>query len=557
MIPENQRKWWKEAVVYQIYPRSFMDSDDDGKGDLKGITSKLDYIKDLGIDVIWLGPVYKSPNDDMGYDISDYYDIMDDFGTMEDFDELLAGMKERGLRLVMDLVVNHSSDEHQWFREALKSKDNRYRDYYIWKQPLNGDPPNDWLSFFSGSAWELDETSGEYYLHLFSKKQPDLNWENPELRQEIYKMMKFWLDKGVDGFRMDVISLISKYQDFPSLNEGQNNFRNIYANGPRVHEFLQEMNREVLQHYDIMTVGEAVGVPLDEAPLYVGADRNELNMIFHFEHIDIDRVPGQFFTHRNWPLTELKKIIVEWDQVLRDNGWNSIYLGNHDWPRTVSRFGNDTKYRVESAKMLATLIMSLRGTPYVYNGDEIGMTNCHFNSIDEFKDIQTLNAYNEAADNGADLDEFIRGQNRFSRDHARTPMQWDDSKNAGFSEADSTWLKVNPNYTDINVAADVENPNSILNYYRKLIRLRKDNPDLVYGEMELIEEGNEKVFAFYRRFENKTKIVLLSFSDDTTEIPIDDDLSDGKMLISNYDKPSPTGNSIVLDPYEAMIIDLE
>lgn len=446
-----KRAFWKEAVVYQIYPRSFQDSNGDGIGDLRGILSRLDYLQKLGVDVVWLSPVYKSPNDDNGYDISDYEDIMDEFGTMRDWEELLAGLHERGMKLMMDLVINHSSDEHAWFAESRSSKDNPYRDYYIWRPGgPDGALPNNWSSIFSGPAWELDETTGEYYLHLFSRKQPDLNWDNPKLREALYKMIAFWLDKGVDGLRMDVINLISKVEGLPSVQHEDlapgelTGGGEYYMNGPRVHEYLQEMNREVLSRYDVMTVGETPGATVEDAILYTGEDRHELQMVFQFEHMDVDSGQGGKWNVVPWTLKGLRDILHKWQVGLADKGWNSLYLNNHDQPRMVSRFGNDGKYRVQSAKMLATLLHTLKGTPYIYQGEEIGMTNVKFSGLEDYKDIEILNMYREkVTEGGEDHDTILQAIHAKGRDNARTPMQWDASANAGFTTG-TPWLKLNP-----------------------------------------------------------------------------------------------------------------
>ena len=544
------RLWWKEAIIYQIYPRSFKDSNKDGIGDLKGIISELDHLKNLGVDVIWLSPMYKSPNVDNGYDISDYENIMTEFGTMADFDDLLRGIHERGLKLIIDLVVNHSSDEHAWFQESRKSKDNPYRDFYIWKKAKpDGSPPNNWKSFFSGSAWQWDEITQEYYLHLFAVKQPDLNWENPKLRHHIYNMMHFWLKKGVDGFRMDVIPFLSKDQSFPD-SDGSLEF---YANGPRIHEFLKEMNQEVLSKYDIMTVGEAFGVSTKEALDYVGKDRNELQMIFHFDHA-VPRDENNFIQPEpEWTLPQLKSIFQKWDTTLKNDGWNSIYWGNHDNPRILSRLGNTKRYRVKSAKMLATILLTLRGTPYIYQGDEIGMTNCPFNSIDEFDDVQVKNAWNSLILNQhKDASLFLKAANKIARDHARTPMQWSNTKNGGFTEGDKTWLKVNPNFKKINVRADNDNPDSILNYYKALIRFRKENLVLVYGAFEDILPEHEKIYAYIRSSENEELLIINNVSSDKMGLKslIDYPLSILTLLMTNYTTKTPIWT---LQPYESRI----
>ncbi len=544
------RQWWKETIIYQIYPRSFKDSNNDGIGDLKGIISELDHLKNLGVDVIWLSPMYKSPNADNGYDISDYENIMTEFGTMVDFDDLLRGIHERGLKLIIDLVVNHSSDEHVWFQESRKSRDNPYRDFYIWKKPKpDGSPPNNWKSFFSGSAWQWDEITQEYYLHLFAVKQPDLNWENPALRHHIYNMMHFWLKKGVDGFRMDVIPFLSKDQSFPD-SDGSLEF---YANGPRIHEFLKEMNQEVLSKYDIMTVGEAFGVSTKEALDYVGKDRNELQMIFHFDHA-VPRDEINFIQpNPEWTLPQLKSIFQKWDTTMKNDGWNSIYWGNHDNPRIISRLGDTKRYRVKSAKMLATILLTLRGTPYIYQGDEIGMTNCPFDSIDEFDDVQVKNAWNSLILNQhKDASLFLKAANKIARDHARTPMQWSNTKNGGFTEGDKTWLKVNPNFKNINVKADNDNPDSILNYYKALIRFRKEHLVLVYGAFEDSLPVHEKIYAYIRSSENKELLIINNVSGDKMGLKslIDYPLSILTLLMTNYTTKTPIWT---LQPYESRI----
>ena len=549
-----ERSWWKESTIYQIYPRSFKDGNGDGVGDLKGIVSKLDHLSDLGIDVVWLSPMFKSPNDDNGYDISDYYDIMDEFGNMADFDELLAGLKTRGIKLILDLVVNHSSDEHKWFEESRKSKDNPYRDYYIWRTGDNGQAPNDWVSFFGGSAWERDENSGEYYLHLFTRKQPDLNWENEKVRQEIYKLMRFWLDKGVDGFRMDVIPLISKKPGLPAFPAGfQGDYISEYANGPRVHEFIQEMYREVMAHYDMMTIGEGIGVTQEHAPDYVDPERKELNMIFHFDHMFMDRNQEDFFSLKKWGPADFKKVFRTWDETLDGKGWNSLYLGNHDFPRMASRFGRATRRnRVPSAKMLASVLFTLRGTPYIYQGDEIGMTNTPFDSIDEFRDVNTHNMYKIHMEQGGDPEDFLNIQQHTSRDHARTPIQWDSSEYAGFSEV-APWLKVNPNYTEINVEEDRNNPDSVLNYYKQLIRLRKENLTLVYGSYEEILPDHPYLYSYYRKWEEDTIFVIHNYYENGAEVVFPDPVDSLELLISNYPQDLESTKSIKLRPYESRV----
>ena len=553
----EKRAWWKEAVIYQIYPRSFQDSNGDGIGDLNGITMHLDYLKKLGIDVIWLSPVYKSPNDDNGYDISDYRDIMTEFGTMEDFDRMLAAAHERGIRIVMDLVVNHSSDEHKWFIESRKSKDNPYRDYYIWKDPKDGHEPTNWGSNFSGSAWKFDETTGQYYLHLFSEKQPDLNWENPKVRDEVYDMMTWWCDKGIDGFRMDVISMISKVQSYPDgeVFDGVYGNANPYVcNGPRVHEFLQEMNRRVLSRYDIMTVGEAAGVTVDEAKRYANNEGTELNMVFHFEHTDgssnSESVIGKWTV--NPPrLSYVRSILNKWQTELEGKAWGSLYWDNHDQPRAVSRFGNDSKeWREISAKMLATVLHMQKGTPYIYQGEEFGMTNTHFDSIDDCRDIEEINAYQQyVVDHKlVDSETMLRCFDTIARDNARTPVQWNDSPNAGFTTG-TPWINVNPNYTEINAEAALADPNSVFYYYQKLISLRHTTPIIVYGTFKPLLESSEVIYAYERELDGKVLTVAANWTDKEQECTLFDDLG-GEELISNYESHKDG----VLQPYEARVI---
>ena len=545
-----KKTWWKESVVYQIYPRSFMDSNNDGIGDIKGITSKLDYLKNLGIDVIWLSPVFKSPNDDNGYDISDYEDIMDEFGTMSDFDELLSEAHNRGIKIIMDLVVNHSSDEHKWFVEARKSKDNPYRDYYIWRDGKDGSTPNNWDSIFSGSAWEYDEETNQYFLHLFSKKQPDLNWENENLRQAVYSMMKFWLDKGIDGFRMDVCNLFSKAEGLPDI--GEEGPEGIYMNGPKIHDYLHEMNKEVLSKYDIMTVGETPGVSPKHARDYVGEDRDELNMVFHFELMDLPNASDKFYK-KPYKLTDIKNIFMKWYDGLENIGWNSLFMNNHDQPRMVSRFGNDSKYRIESAKMLATLIHTFKGTPYIYQGEEIGMTNICFDDIKKYRDIETINYYNEKIKN-EDEKSLIERIKITSRDNARTPMQWDNNLNGGFSKA-TPWIDVNPNYKQINVKESLEDSNSIFNYYKELIKLRHNNDTIVYGDVKLIYPENESIFAYTRNLEDEQLMVVLNFYENEIDFKVPDNIDINKLevILSNYSDKVIENETIKLRPYEAIV----
>ena len=553
-----EKRWWKESVVYQIYPRSFCDSNGDGIGDLNGITGKLDYLKELGIDVIWLSPVYKSPNDDNGYDISDYQAIMDEFGTMEDFDRMLATAHEKGIKIMMDLVVNHTSDEHKWFIESRKSTDNPYRDYYIWRPAKeDGSLPNNWGSCFSGPAWEYDKTTDMYFLHLFSKKQPDLNWDNPAVRQDVFDMMNWWLKKGVDGFRMDVISLISKEPGLPDKEPGINGYAtfNVSANGPHVHGYLQEMRQKALNNADTITVGECSGVTLEEAKKYARSDEKELNMVFQFEHMDVDsdEKAGKWTT-RKMDLRNLKKILTRWQKGLQDIAWNSLYWENHDQPRSVSRFGNDSdEYREISAKMLATCIHMMQGTPYVYQGEELGMTNCPFNTLDNFRDLESINAFHELTEQGKMTEEDMMAAIGYKgRDNARTPMQWDDSAYAGFSTA-NPWIMVNPNYTKINAKDQVNREDSVFKYYQKLIKLRHESELIVYGTYDLILDDDKDIYAYIRTLGDEKLIVYCNFSENTREVELPEEFTNGKVLISNY-IDAKVNHKITLRPYEAIVI---
>ncbi|MDE5412730.1 glycoside hydrolase family 13 protein [Alkalihalobacterium chitinilyticum] len=557
-----EKVWWKESVVYQIYPRSFMDSNGDGIGDIQGIISKLDHLKDLGIDIIWLSPVYKSPNDDNGYDISDYKDIMDEFGTMADWEELLAQIHNRGMKLIMDLVVNHSSDEHEWFIEAKKSKDNPYRDYYIWRKGKDGKEPNNWESCFSGSAWKYDETTDEYFLHLFSKKQPDLNWENPTLRGEVYDMMKWWLDKGIDGFRMDVINFISKVDGLPD-GEPQEGKKYVsgapyFMNGPKIHEYLQEMHQQALSGYDVMTVGEMPGVSPEQAQLYTDEQCKEVNMVFQFEHVDLDSGPNGKWDLKPLDLKDLKWSLSRWQKGLEKAGWNSLYWNNHDQPRIVSRFGDDQNYHNESAKMLATLLHMMKGTPYIYQGEEIGMTNVKFDSIDDYRDIEILNMYKEKVEAGVPVKDIMKSIYVKGRDNARTPVQWNSSENAGFTTG-TPWIKVNPNYREINAEKVVADSNSIYHYYRKLIQLRKQHEIIVYGDYDILHEDHPQVFAYTRTLGNEKLVVVCNFYGEDTTFELPEDLSSkhNTLLISNYNvEESEAISQIALRPYEARVYKL-
>lgn len=550
-----EKAWWKEAVVYQIYPRSFMDSNGDGIGDINGITSRLDYLKELGVDVLWLSPVYQSPNDDNGYDISDYQAIMEEFGTMEDFDRMLEGIHARGMKLVMDLVVNHTSDEHPWFVESRKSKDNPYRDYYIWREGKDGKEPNNWGSCFSGSAWEYDKTTDMYYLHLFSKKQPDLNWDNPKVRDEVFQMMNWWCEKGIDGFRMDVISLISKK---PGLPDGYQAPGALYgdsgcANGPHVHEYLQEMNQKVLSHYDLMTVGECAGVTIEEAKKYANADGRELSMVFQFEHVEANGPMGKW-TDERVQLKDFKTTMSKWQTELEGKAWNSLFLGNHDQARSVSRFGNDApEYRAVSAKMLVTCLHMMQGTPYVYQGEELGMTNCPFPTLEDLRDIESINAFHELTEAGKvnpeDMMRYIRLR---GRDNARTPMQWDDSANAGFTTG-TPWIMVNPNYTEINAKTEMEDPDSVFRYYQKIIGLRKKEKVMVYGTYQLLDPDNEKLYVYTRTLDNEKLLVICNFTEEEETYSVPEEFSKGEVLISNYHRET-VEKEILLKPYEALVL---
>ena len=551
-----KKAWWKEAIVYQIYPRSFCDSNGDGIGDLNGITSKLDYLKELGIDVIWLSPVYKSPNDDNGYDISDYEDIMTEFGTMDDFDKMLAAAHERGIKIVMDLVVNHTSDEHPWFVESKSSKDNPKRDYYIWKEGKNGKEPNNWGSAFSGPAWKYDEKTDMYYLHLFSVKQPDLNWENPKVRKEVFDMMTRWCEKGIDGFRMDVISLISKPEGYPDAKVvGLYGDMGICANGPKVHDYLKEMNEKVLSKFDIMTVGETAGVTLEEAKKYANTDGSELNMVFQFEHMDLDGGEKFKWSTKPMPLVPLKENLSKWQKGLDGVAWNSLYFCNHDQPRIVSRLGDESDaYRELSAKCIATCLHMMQGTPYVYQGEELGMTNTVFNSVDDFRDLESINAYRELVESGlyTDEDMFPKIAHK-SRDNARTPMQWDASENAGFTTG-TPWIAVNPNYKKINVADQLKREDSVFHYYQNLIRLRKENEIIVYGNYELLLPEDENIFAYTRTLDNQKLLVVCNFSKSEQKFDFSG-YENAKVLISNYNRDAREDG--ILKPYEATVLLLE
>lgn len=552
-----EKKWWKECVVYQIYPRSFKDSNGDGIGDLNGITEKMDYLQELGVDVIWLSPVYQSPNDDNGYDISDYQAIMEEFGTMEDFDRMLAAAHEHGLKLVMDLVVNHTSDEHPWFVESRKSVDNPYRDYYIWRPAREGKEPNNWGSCFSGPAWEYDQETDEYYLHLFSKKQPDLNWDNPNVRQEVFDMMNWWLDKGVDGFRMDVISLISKKPDLPDGKAGINGYAsfNEPANGPHVHEYLREMREKVLNRADTITVGECSGVTLEEAKQYASADGKELNMVFQFEHMDVDSDGTNKWTDKRMDLRDMKAVLTKWQKGLEDIAWNSLFWENHDQPRSVSRYADDgPEYRELSAKMLATCLHMIQGTPYIYQGEELGMTNAPFEDVSDFRDLDSINAYRELVEEQKVFShqEMMKYLRKKSRDNARTPFQWDDTEQAGFTTG-KPWIMVNPNYREVNAARQMEDPDSVFHYYQKLIRLRKEHEIVVYGTYDLLLPESKEIYMYTRTWKDEKLLVVCNFSGDTVKVELPEEFGDAEVLISNY-KDVNVQIEMEARPYEAFVM---
>jgi oligo-1,6-glucosidase len=567
LVNGYQPTWWKEAVVYQVYPRSFKDSNGDGVGDLPGITSKLDYLKGLGVNVIWLSPHFDSPNADNGYDIRDYRKVMTEFGTMADFDKMLAGIKQRHMRLIIDLVVNHTSDEHHWFVESRKSKDNPYRDYYFWRDGKPGAagadgksamlPPNNDPSFFSGSAWQFDPTTNQFYLHYFAVKQPDLNWDNPKVREEVYSLMRFWLDKGVDGFRMDVIPLISKNPAFPDLTPYQlKHYGDAYANGPHMHDYLQEMNRNVMAKYDVMTVGEALGITLAQTPLLVGDDRHELNMIFNFDAIRLNR-DGRAL--KPLDLTAFKAIYTEHAEHLDAHSWDTVFLSNHDNPRLVSTFGDDSpEFRVPSAKLLATMLLTLRGTPFLYQGDELGMTNYPFRSIDDFDDIEVKNAYKaEVLTGKVPAETFFADLRHTSRDNARTPMQWDGSANGGFTSAAKPWLAENPNYKEINAAEEVSHPDSVYNYTKKVIALRHAHQAFVYGDYKDLAPGDKAVFAYTRTLGAERFLVVLNFSGTPIVYTLPGGLKVGALLLSNLAGTEQGGDAVHLAGWEARVYKLQ
>ncbi|WML51409.1 alpha-glucosidase [Neobacillus sp. PS3-12] len=550
------KKWWKESVVYQVYPRSFMDSNGDGIGDLKGITSKLDYLKELGIDVIWICPTYKSPNDDNGYDISDYQDIMDEFGTMKDFDELLVEVHKRGMKLILDLVINHTSDEHAWFIESRSSKDHPKRDWYIWRNGKDGKEPNNWESIFSGSAWKYDEETDQYFMHLFSERQPDLNWENPNVRNALYEMVNWWLEKGIDGFRVDAISHIKKEPGFPDMPNPENlDYVPCFPkmmNVEGIDEFLSEFSQKTIKNYDIMTVGEANGVGLDDADKWVGEENGYFNMIFQFEFLGLWEKDGE----GTIDVPALKKNLTKWQKGLEGKGWNALFIENHDQPRRVSSWGNDQEYWKESAKMLGALYFFMKGTPFIYQGQEIGMTNVKFPSIEDYNDVGMINYYHIEKAKGRPHEEIMEVIWNQGRDNSRTPMQWDSTNMGGFTTADQTWLSVNPNYTEINVKNQLNDSASIYHFYKKMIHLRKDNPVFVYGTYELLLANHPRLFVYSRKLGRKTAIVINNFSEKLTRfrVPVSVSYSASELVLNNYDTAEQKlRKEFTLKPYETRV----
>jgi len=558
-MQNSERCWWKEAVVYQIYPRSFKDSDGDGVGDLKGITEKLDYIQNLGVDVVWLNPIFSSPNDDNGYDISDYRGIMKEFGTMEDFEELLDGMHKRGIKLILDLVVTHSSDEHQWFKESRSSRDNPYRNYYHWWPAEKGKPAHRW-SFFdvNGDAWKYDQQTNAYYLHYFSEKQPDLNWENPQVRDEIYRMMRFWFDKGVDGFRMDVIPFISKDTTFPHLPAHYHgDFGRYYAEGPNLHKYLREMNQEVLSKYNVLSVAEGIGVTPETALNFVSPARKELNMLYHFDAVGLGLLPGEFKAPHpdGYCLLDFKNIFSRWDSVFEHDGWGTIYLGNHDNPRMLTRWGDDSpEFREVSSKMLTTFLLTMRATPFYYFGDELGMSNIKFDNIEDYQDIESKNMYLQIKMKGGDLNRFLENQKMTARENGRTPFHWDSSENGGFTTG-TPWLKIHPDHKTVNASTQQKDENSILNYFKKLIQLRKKELTLVYGKYSLVDYENPNVYSYTRTLNGKTILVSLNFKPFSASVNFNGiNLQQAKLLLGNYTEP--VSQASTLRPYEAVVFEL-
>jgi len=544
------KKWWKEAIVYQIYPRSFQDTDGDGVGDLQGIINRLDYVKDLGVTAVWLNPIYSSPNDDNGYDVSDYRNIMSDFGTMEDFDTMLSEMHARDIKLVMDIVVNHSSDEHPWFKESRSSRDNPYRDYYHWWPAEKGEPPYRYSLFDAeGNAWKYDEKTNAYYLHYFSQKQPDLNWENPKVRQEVYDIMTYWAEKGVDGFRLDAFQFAAKDTTFPEFPKGfEKNFIQYYAMQDGLHDYLKEMNEQIFSKYDVMSVAEGAGRTLEEAHELVDADRNEINMAYAFDGVDIPKAEG-------YKLSTFKETFSKWDSAFADKGWISIFLSNHDQARMVSRYANDSlPYRAPSAKMLNTFILSMRGTPYCYFGDELGMTNNpKLQNIEDYQDIAAINGYKKAKSQGEDMETFMQNLRFGSRDHGRTPMQWDASEHAGFTSG-NPWLPLNPNYIDVNTEAELADENSVFNHFKKMTALRKESEVLIYGDYALLLPEHPQVYAYTRSLGDEQFLVMLNFSKEKVSVALEELGNFSELKINNYSNLIKQANELQLEPYQAVIL---
>ncbi|MFB1050194.1 alpha-glucosidase [Paraliobacillus sp. JSM ZJ581] len=549
-----KKKWWKEAIAYQIYPRSFMDSNGDGVGDIQGIIDKLDYLKELGIDVIWICPVYQSPNDDNGYDISDYQAISSEFGTMSDFDELLEAIHEKGMKMIMDLVINHTSDEHPWFIESRSSTDNPYRNYYIWHSGKNGAEPNNWESIFGGSAWEYDDKTESYFLHVFSRKQPDLNWENPEVREELYKMVNWWLDKGIDGFRIDAISHIKKRTGLPDIpNPNKRQYVPSFdghMNQPGIDQFLSEFTNNTIHNYDVMTVGEANGVDIENADDWVGEDNGYFNMIFQFDHLDL----WGKSTDGKLDIRKLKEVLTKWQKGLEGVGWNALFLENHDQPRSVSTWGNDKALRKTSAKALATLYFLMKGTPFIYQGQEIGMTNVKFESIDDYNDVAIKNLYDQEKKAGKSHEEILKVIWKNGRDNSRTPMQWSNKEQAGFT-TNHPWMKVNPNYGDINVEENLADPYSVYHYYKKLIELRKSTETLIYGQYDLVLETHPHIYGYTRTDHNQKYLILINLFDKQTTIQLSEDFIDqeDELVLANYSVTNPLTSKLIFRPYEARV----
>ncbi len=545
--------WWKRATAYQIYPKSFHDTSGDGIGDIQGIIEKLDYLQTLGVDLLWLTPIYASPQKDNGYDISDYFTINPTYGTMEDFEKLLEESHRRGIKIIMDMVVNHTSTEHEWFQQAASSRDNEYRDFYIWKDPVNGKEPNNWQSKFGGSAWEYHEETGQYYLHLFDLTQADLNWENEKVREKVAEVIQFWAKKGIDGFRLDVINLISKDQRFPNDDRGDG--RKFYTDGPRIHEFLHEINQKAFAPFEMMTVGEMSSTTLENCILYTNPENKELDMTFQFHHLKVDYPNGEKWTKAPFDFIQLKKILSKWQVGMYEGGgWNALFWCNHDQPRIVSRFGDEGKYHKESAKMLATTLHMMQGTPYIYQGEEIGMTNPHFEQIEDYRDVESINAYHILREQGKSEEEVMEILKQKSRDNARTPMQWNRGKNGGFTTG-TPWIPVAPNYSEINVESALQDQDSIFYHYQKLIKLRKELDIITYGNYALLLEDDPNVFVFSRSFKQEKLIVINNFyaKEASITLPEDAQLTNGSLLISNYEDSPHFSSSLTLRPYESIV----